>query len=234
MGNLQASPGSKRFWCVENFSLADVLDPEEREELHLYMQYVNYKAGETIYFPGDPSDTVYTLHRGRVRLAYLDEDGRRLTFAIMGTGQVFGETALVGEDRRRWIAEAMEDCTLCMVPKKDLLRFAEGNPRLALSITKLVGNRMVDVENKLEDLLFKGVRERLARTLLRLGEEFGTVEEKGSKTSVAVTHQELAHLIAATRETTSTILGELEREGLLSKARGKIVLNDPVGLRDLS
>ena len=230
----QASLESKpqRFWCVENFSLADVLTHEEREEMHQFMQFKNYKAGETIYFPGDPNDTVYSIHDGRVRLAYLDESGKRLTLSIMSQGQVFGETTLAGESKQRWIAEAMEDSVFCMIPRDVLIRFAERNPKLALKINKLVGERQVAIENKLTSLLFKGVRERLAQTLLQLAEDYGESEKGSIQLSIKITHQDLAYLIGSTRETTSTILGEFERDGLVNKSRERIRIQDEDGLRD--
>ena len=223
-----------RFWCVQEFSLADALEARQKEELDAFMQHVRYAKGETIYFPGDPSDTVYTLHHGRVRLDYLDASGKRLTFAIVGPGQVFGETALAGEQTRRWIAEAMEDTTLCIVHRDDLMRFAEANPKFALTITKLIGSRMVEVENKLENLLFRGVQARLANTLLALAEEHGVDAEQGVRIELALTHQELAHLIGSTRETTSATLGDLEDEGLIRKRRGEIVLADMERIRALA
>ncbi len=223
-----------RFWCVQEFSLAEALDARQQGELNAFMQHVHYEKGETIYFPGDPSDTVYTLHKGRVRLDYLDESGKRLTFAIVGPGQVFGETALAGEERRRWIAEAMEDTTLCIVHKNDLMRFAQANPQFALTITKLIGARMVEVENKLENLLFRGVRARLANTLLALADEYGTEIDEGVHIRLGLTHQELAHLIGSTRETTSATLGDLEDEGIIQKRPDGIVLSDVPGIRGLA
>lgn len=233
MSRSSSANGQKRFWCVNRFSLAEALKPQEREELERYMQHVRYGVGETIYFPGDPSTTVYTLHHGRVRLDYLDESGRRLTFAIVGPGQVFGETALVGEERRRWIAEALEDTTLCIIHKSDLLRLAEHNAKFALSITKLIGDRMLEIENKLENLLFRGVKARLARALVQLAETYGQPDDEGMRLRLNLTHEELAHLIGSTRETTSATLGKLEREGLLAKRRGEIVLKDLERLREL-
>ena len=115
---------ARRFWCVENFNFVDVLTPQESEHLRRTMRSVEYQAGETVYFPGDPSDTLYTLHHGRVRLAYLDESGRRLTLAIINPGELFGETALAGEEKRRWIAETLEDTVLCIIHKDDFLRLA--------------------------------------------------------------------------------------------------------------
>jgi len=224
----------QRFWCVENFSLADVLTQEEREEMHEFMQFKRYKAGETIYFPGDPTDTVYSVHEGRVRLAYLDESGKRLTLAMMGKGQVFGETTLAGHVKQRWIAEAVEDSIFCVIPRDVLIRFAEHNPKLALKINKLVGERQIEIENKLTSLLFKGVRERLAQTLIQLANQYGESADDGLQLSIKITHQDLAYLIGSTRETTSMILGEFERDGLINKSRERILVQDMDGMTELA
>jgi CRP/FNR family cyclic AMP-dependent transcriptional regulator len=228
------SDRSQGFWCVEHFHLSDALTPQELEDLRRYIRSVEYHAGEVVYFPGDPSDAIYTLHRGRVRLAYIDESGRRLTLAIMTPGQLFGEMALAGEQKRRWIAETLEDSILCIVHKQDFLRLTQSNPKLTLRITSLLGERLVQIENKLEDLLFKGVHARLARTLLRLAEQYGEQEADGVRIRFRLTHEELAHLIGSTRETTSLTLGELERQGLLSKQRGVILLKDLERLKQLT
>jgi len=217
---------AKRFWCVERFSMADALSRAERNALHERMKFTRYQSGQTVYLPGDLSDTVYSVREGCIHLAYLDERGRRLTFSIVKRGQVFGETALMGETKRRWIAEAIEDSTLCIVAKADLLRFAQGNPRFALNITKIVGRRMVEIENKLEDLLFKSVSARLSHTLLRLVEKFGLPDPLGTRIDLKLTHQDLASLIGATRETTSTALGRFERQGLIAKGHSRIVVKD--------
>lgn len=234
MAQIPIEQTPQRFWCVENFSLADVLTQAEREEMHQFMQFKHYQAGETIYFPGDPNDTVYSVHEGRVRLAYLDESGKRLTLAIMGQGQVFGETPVADQAKQRWIAEAMEDSIFCMIPRDTLMRFAERNPRLALKITRLVGQRQVEMENKLTSLLFKGVRERLAQTLLHLAEQFGEPLPHGQQRSIKITHQDLAYLIGSTRETTSLILGRLAEDGLIEKGREQIRIHDPDGLRAIA
>jgi CRP/FNR family transcriptional regulator len=211
--------------------MADTLSVSDREILHTQMEFADYRAGEVVYFPGDPSETVYSVREGKVRLTYLDESGRRLTFAIVGRGQLFGESALAGEESRNWLAEAVEDTTVCIIQRDDLLDFAANNPDLSLRIGKEVGDRLSEIENKLEDLLFKNVHARLSTTLLNLSESFGERDGEGIRLQFRVTHQELANLIGATRETTSLALGDLERDGLLEKERGSITLKDPEKLR---
>jgi len=232
MREQEAGVTSGRFWCLQDFRLADVLSPAEQEEMHVFMRDRDYKAGETIYFPGDPSDTIYAVRHGHVRLTYLDESGKRLTFAIIGRGQLFGETALAGEETRHWLAEAMDDATVCTIGRDDFLNFAADKPKLALRISTYVGERLTEIQSKLEDLLFKDVNERLSQTLLKLSEQYGDRDAEGVRIKFKMTHQELANLIGATRETTSLALGEFEKRGLLSKERGVITLKDIDGLKN--
>lgn len=77
--------------------------------------------------PGDPAETIYFLHRGKVKLAYLDESGKRLALTICRVGEPFGEMALAGEERRQLIAEALSDVELCMISRQDLLRVAQNH-----------------------------------------------------------------------------------------------------------
>ena len=129
--NETIAPMTGRFWCVENFSLAQVLSPEEQEEMHQFMTFNEFKAGDTIYFPGDPSDTVYSISQGKVSLTYLDQSGKRLTFAIISRGQLFGETALAGEEKRHWLAEAIEDSIVCSIGRDELLAIAETKAQIS-------------------------------------------------------------------------------------------------------
>ncbi len=217
---------------MENFDLFKHLSMLEMERLRQRVKTMKYKRGEIIYLPGDPGDTVYFLKQGQVKLDYLDESGRRLTLKICHRGEPFGESALAGEDNRNLIAEAHENVELCAISKDDLLQFAEDNSGLSLRISKLIGMRLVELENRLEDLFFKDVPTRLSRLLLKLGKDFGNEHGHGIEIKMKITHQDMADLIGSRRETTSVILGEFEDEGLIEKGHGHIRLKDVKGLKD--
>ncbi len=197
------------------------------QELSRYTKDRKYKRGEIIYLPGDPNTTVYFLKKGRVKLAYLDERGRRLTLAICRPGQPFGE--LVLSDRRephRFIAQALEDCELCLIFKDDLVRFAQERPYLSLRLTKWVGEQLRELQCKLEDLIFKDVPTRLARLLERLAREEGQPTPAGIEIALKLTHQEIAELIGSTRETTTLLLNQLRRAGVIKRRRGRLIVTD--------
>ncbi len=219
-------------WCLEKFSLAEVLTEEEHAQLVKVMGAQSYKAGETILAIGEPTSTIYKLHVGHVRLGRVSAEGRQLTLVILGPGELFGEMAFVDATSNRWSVEAIEDCVVCHVEKGVLLRLAERNPRLTLRLVKHIGDRTVELDNKLEDLLFRTVKGRLAHTLLRLAERHGQADEGGSvRVTVSMTHEELGELIAASREATSVAVGELRQASLIESSDGRFTLRNPIGLR---
>lgn len=102
---------------------------------------VNYEKGEFIYLPGDPSDAVYLIKKGMVRLLYIDEDGSKSTMSILGRGELFGEMVLAEDRFRELAAEALEDSTLYVIDRWRFLHIIKNMPDLALELIELFGYR---------------------------------------------------------------------------------------------
>ena len=147
-----------------------------KEELALLCESLTpkrYTKGEIVYQAGDLDDSVYFVKTGKVKLAYLDESGRKLTLNILGEGEILGEMALVGEKRRELIAQALQESRIYSINSARFLNFLEERPWLMLELIALFGSRTREIEHKLEDLVFKDIPTRLSRQLLRLIHEHG-------------------------------------------------------------
>ena len=150
------------------------MSDSELEQLANITHMKHYDKKSLIYLPGDVSDQVYLLKEGRVKISKISEDGREITLVILEPGEIFGESAIVDDDETRsTVAEALENAYLCIISRKDFEEFINNKPELALSVTKLMGFRRRQIETMLEDLVFRGVHERLALLLLRLADRFG-------------------------------------------------------------
>lgn len=193
-----------------------------------------YRKGEVIYQPGDLDDRVYYIADGKVKLAYLDESGRKLTLAILGVGEIFGEMVLVGSRRREHLAQVLQDAVIHPIERDRFVYMLERKPWLALEIIQLFGKRARDLEQKLEDLVFKDITTRLSRQLLRLIEEHGQDTPEGRQINFKITHKELADLIGSARENTTSALNRLAREGILDKKRYYIIVKDEERLKEKS
>lgn len=179
-----------------------------------------------IYLPGDPAETVYFLKQGRVRISRLSEEGKQITLLVLETGMLFGEMAVLDERaRHESIAETMEDTLICHTPKAQFLAFLQRHPELTLKIAKLVGNRLRQVENRLEDVAFLSTEARLHKLLTQLAREYGQVTPQGTRIELRLTHQELGYLIHATRQTVTELLNGFEARQWLSTEKRRLILH---------
>ena len=195
----------------------------EREEI---------PARETVYYPGTPSTSVYFVEEGKVKLSYLDPSGKRITLALRAAGELFGEMALVGEQRRRHHAEAMEDSVLIRVPRERMVTWIRDRPDVLYQLLQLFGLWIRDLEEIVEDLAFRDIQARLSRQLLRLSHEYGVKTKDGILISFRLTHRDLAEMIGSARENTTMALNRFAREGILSKRRYQIIIKDVEGLKE--
>lgn len=192
---------------------------------------LHFKRGDLIYGLDDPNDMVYRIKKGRVKLSYLDETGRKLALDIFGEGQLFGELSLTKVDKRELLAEALEGTEVIATDRNRLLGHAKRDPRLMFEILSLIGLRSRNVQHKLEDMAFKDLPTRLARVLLHLAKTHGHKAPDGLQIDCRLTHQDLADLIGATRTNVTMMLSVFYSKGLLKKGR-YITISDEQKLRE--
>jgi CRP/FNR family cyclic AMP-dependent transcriptional regulator len=192
---------------------------------------VHADRGETIYHPGTLSTSVHLVESGRVKLAYLDESGKKLTLAILDAGEIFGEMCLVGEKYRRHLATAIEETVLRCISKKEFSEAISEGPVNMKLLVQHFAHRMEEFEETLEDLAFRDIQARLSRQLLKLSDEYGVATKDGILIGFPVTHKDLADMIGSARENTTLALNRFEREGILDKSRYRIVIKSAAGLR---
>jgi len=141
---------------------------------------------------------------------------------------------LVGAKRREHLAQVLQDAIIHPIEREKFFYLLERKPWLALEIIQLFGKRARDLEQKLEDLVFKDITTRLSRQLLRLIEEHGERTPEGTQISFKITHKELADLIGSARENTTSALNRLAKEGILDKKRYYIIIKDEEKLKEKS
>ncbi|MBI3075740.1 MAG: Crp/Fnr family transcriptional regulator [Deltaproteobacteria bacterium] len=223
-----------KLWYLRRINLFQDLPEAALGEIASLAREETIPRNKVIYFPDEPSNEIFLLKEGRVKLYRLSEDGREVTLAILKPGEVFGELALADEGPRQSAAEALDDVYLCAIKKEDFERILRHHPDLALRISKLMGFRLRSIESRVEELVFRSVPARLARLLLRLAEEFGQLTPEGTAVGISLSHRELAALIGSTRETTTLVLNDFRRRGIIVVQGRRIVIRDPEALTKAS
>ncbi|MGB9723755.1 MAG: Crp/Fnr family transcriptional regulator [Chloroflexia bacterium] len=192
------------------------------------------EAGRLIYSPEERRETLFLLTRGRVRLYRLSPEGKALTIAVIEPVSLFGEMALLGPGVEDSFAEALEDCELYVLNRRDLQDLLRTDPRVARRLLDLVGRRLTDTERRLAEMAFKSVPQRLAALLLQLAQESPGSSEGPMSIPVRYTHQQLAEMIGTYRETVTKVLNDFRQRGWVRVERGHILVLDPDGLRGMA
>jgi CRP/FNR family transcriptional regulator, cyclic AMP receptor protein len=196
------------------------LDSHEMTRIAAYTRSLRKARGEFIYMPGDPANHVFILRQGRVKLSVLAESGKEIAIDIIQPGEIFGEFALVDEAPRSNMAQALDDILVWVVAKHDFTHLLSSQPKLALSYIRLVGDRRRRMEKKLSDITSKAVSARVCELLHEISTSAAEVETGATDYLVPLTHHDVASLIGAARQTTTTILNDLERRGIIELGRG--------------
>lgn len=144
-----------KIWCLSEVDIFCDLSPEEMDVIAAAAPMRNYAAGEMLYSPHNPVETLFILKKGRVRIFRVSADGRALTTAILTPGTIFGEMILLGQHMYDNFAEAMDDTVVCVMSRPDVHRFLLADPRISARITAMLGQRLMEMERRLSDSVFK-------------------------------------------------------------------------------
>ena len=210
-------PGPRNNQRVQLFS---GLGPEETNRIAEHARSLRKARGEFIYMPGDRADVVYILKQGRVKLSVLSESGKEIAIDIIQRGEIFGEFALVDESLRSNMTQALDDMLMWAFSKRDFTQLLASQPKLALNYIRLVGDRRRRMEKKLSDITSKAVSGRVCELLHELSTSSAEVETAATDFLIPLTHHDVASLIGAARQTTTTVLNDLERCGIIELGRG--------------
>jgi CRP/FNR family transcriptional regulator len=198
------------------------LESDEMSRIAAHARSLRKTRAEFIYMPGDRADFVYILKPGRVKLTVLSESGKEIAIDIIQPGEIFGEFALVDESLRSNMTQALDEVLMWVFTRQDFTKLLTTQPKLALSYIKLVGDRRRRMEKKLSDITSKAVSARICELLHELATSSAKVENISRGYLVPLTHHDVASLIGAARQTTTTVLNDLERRGIIELGRGSI------------
>jgi CRP/FNR family cyclic AMP-dependent transcriptional regulator len=189
----------------------------------------SYPKGSVILFQDDPGDSLFVLRAGRVKVVLIGEDGREVILGVLEPGAHFGELALIDDQPRSAHVIAMEDAQLLILRREDFRRRVEANPTVAWALLSELSRRLRRADVKIGGLVLLDVPGRIARLLLDLASESdGAVIEK------PLTHQTIAQMIGASRETVSRAMKDFQDAGMIRVERRRIAIGDREALEKRS
>lgn len=226
-GMADISPGGDKLGYLRAIDIFRDLGPDEMAWMEQITRMVTAERGQLMYSQEDEGEALFLLKTGRVQIYRLTPEGKRLELATITPGTFFGEMPLLGQHMYQGFAEAVEPSTICVMGQADLQRILVAKPQVALRMLEVLGRRLMDREQRLEELAYRSVPARLAAVLVRLADERGTTLE-------GLTHNDLAEMVGAYRETVTKALDEFKVRGLVELKRRRIVVRDLDALRALA
>lgn len=212
---------------LDQFPLFSVLSPEEKHLLSDMLELRVKKRYSFIYLPGDPSDTIYFLSKGTIKLGTHSVDGKEVIKHLLHPQAMFGELSLVGETERQEFAQALkEDVHLYCLRVEDFKQLLQHNFELSSRVMNLFGNRLMAAETKLESLIFKDARTRIIEFIKDSVKQHGRRVGYEMLLKHSLTHQDIANITCTSRQTVTLVLNELKKMDLIYFNRGKILVRD--------
>ncbi|WP_249010923.1 Crp/Fnr family transcriptional regulator [Conexibacter sp. DBS9H8] len=185
-----------------------------------------FSAGEVVFREGDESNTCYVVRSGKARAIRAHTDGRTITLANFGPGDIFGELAMFDNERRSATVETLEVTEVIAILGGDMRRLMREHPEIAVKLIAALAQRLRNTNERLARQSFQTVQSRVAAVLAQLVEAARTDGAPAGDVLITSTQADLAQMAGSSRESASRFLAVLERAGIITQGRGKLVVHD--------
>ena len=190
-----------------------------------------FAGGEVVFREGDESSTCYIVRSGHVRAVREHTDGRSITLATFGPGDIFGELAMFDDERRTATIETIDETEAIAILSGDMRRLLRDHSEIAVKLLSTLVQRLRQTNERLTAQSFQTVQSRVATVLAQLVEAARAEGQQDSDVLITSTQAELAQLAGSSRESASRFLAVLERAGIITQGRGKLTVHEPEALR---
>ena len=202
---------------------------DEIQDLCIISSYKQATKGDYIYFGNEQINRLYILKKGRIKIACYDDKDQEIVTEILKEGDIFGEVSLSASDNKSHeFAQAMtEEVSICSFPLENFESLLNKKPDLAIQFSKMVGEKLKIINQKYSDLIFKDARTRVINFFRLHARYEGKQTGNRVEIDMFLTHQDIAAFTASSRQTVTTVINQLEAEGvLLFQGRKKVVIPD--------
>jgi CRP/FNR family transcriptional regulator/CRP/FNR family cyclic AMP-dependent transcriptional regulator len=211
---------------IRQVPLFSGLNDEDLQSLLSAFTRRKYPKDAVIFFESDPGDAMFMILGGRVKVTILSDDGREIILSILGDRDFFGEMALLDNEPRSATAIAVQETEVAVIHQKDFLSIVEKRPRVAINLLSALSDRLRKANHQIGSLALLDVYGRVAGVLLEMARDTGIRLKDGRIRFRRPTHQEIANMIGATRETVSRTISDLHRQGYIEIAGKNVIIQD--------
>src|SRR6476469_3397047 len=215
---------------LQGVTVFEALAPDDLRRVAQVAVPRRFAAGQVIFREVDARDTCYVVRRGHCRAVRENIDGRTITLAHFGPGDIFGELAMFDDERRSATIETLDEVDAIAILGQDMRRLLREHPDIAVKLFIGLGRRLREANERLARQSFQTVQSRVAGVLGQLVRQ-AQAEGAGERdVLVTITQADIAQLAGSSRESASRFLAVLERAGVVTQGRGRVTVHEPSAL----
>lgn len=219
---------------IKKVSIFNTLGAEDAREVQRYFQAETFSKKEFVFSEGDPSEWLYIVKTGKVKITKLSHEGKEIILEIIPPYEMFGGIAVVRGFPYPANAVAMEDSEVLKISRKNLLSLMDKLPNLMYCMAVNIGDRIKDTHETLKSIALEKVESRIASLLIKLSEKSGEKVSEGVAITMKLTKQDIAEMVGTTVETSIRTMSKLTKAGLVVSKSQLIIIRDLEKLRSLT
>jgi len=221
-----------RLFSLRQSEIFESFNPVELGRLLGILEELELPRHHILFSPGTPSDAIYFIEKGRVRVTRLSPEGKTVILALLGPGDMIGEAAWEAGEHDNY-AETLEDSRIYQIGREAFLNFVRENPEFGLRFISVIGARLKQANARIEDLVFRQVPSRVARLLLNLAETHGRVTPNGVKVEFPLTHQDIADMVGSSRVTVTQVINKFRESYWIDVESKRVTIHDIRALEEM-
>ncbi|MCC7530813.1 MAG: Crp/Fnr family transcriptional regulator [Candidatus Melainabacteria bacterium] len=226
---MKAAP---KLFSIRQSDLFESFNPVELGRLLGILEELELPKHHMVFSPGAPSEAIYFIEKGRVRLTRLSPEGKTVILALLGPGDLIGEASWEAGEHDSY-AETLEESRIYQISREAFQNFIRENPEFGLRLIQIIGGRLKQAQARIEDLVFRQVPSRVARLLVTLAEQHGKVTPNGIRVEFPLTHQEIADLVGSSRVTVTQILNRFRSSHWIDIESKRVTIHNLDALEEM-
>jgi CRP/FNR family cyclic AMP-dependent transcriptional regulator len=223
-------PSGSKLEVLRKHPIFSDLEPAAFDQLCRYARLSTLRRGATIFSKGDAGNSLFAVISGTVKISSSSAEGRSAILNLIGSGEVFGEVALLDGLSRTTDAIANSDCEIFVIDRREFIPFVRSQPALAMKFIELLCARVRWTSEQVEQVILQDLPGRLASALIRLTEKH---QQSPAGRTITITQQEISEMVGMSRESINKQLRAWESRNWVRLEHGAIVVLDAASLRSL-
>jgi len=223
-----------KHWFNRPFDFLSSTDPLAKQLLFDMGEKREFKREQLIFNAGTLNDSIYILQSGRVKIFQLSSVGKEVILWFCFPGEIFGLAEMLHNQKREVYAQACSDVEVLEVDKNQFKRFLLEHPAIALNVIDWLSCRLRELGDVLLNLAVDDVTSRVIKLITRLSTRYGKKIKNEIHLDIPLTHQEMADMIGASRQTVTVVLGKLRRQGVLRIENRVLYIQNPAWVESIS